>query len=510
MDRIISVWENENNPEEKAVGELIINGNEIEFYSRFSGEIFPSAYIGRYKLKEYKVFTSGYCRTNKYNVVEDTVSHNVLCVLCQNSKFKTGNDIDGIRGFTFHVPELINWIGLKTVVLGGKDSLTASEIPFNSIVIREEKPRIEIYFESKTFESFIRRNPTAITLKKEPRIKVSYDKSVNINTVQEEIECIMQFFGLAIGSISEAKDIRLSIEGEYSSLFLNRDFSYNLQSKKFMDKPRSYLYVLEENLLDYFKKWRNFYYDENYSFLRRIYFSVNNKKDRFSEDIFVEYMRILDGYHTRAYGDEKARNTIKLTIKDVTKIIKEAITTKTGKIIFEENIKKVYPDWKANSAHMEEIANWIASGFVGKTQLSNRLKELDNDNLQIIKKNAPWVEKTGELNKGKNDDELIDLFYKELGDTRNFYSHYKADKCGVFNFNQLYKAINVLKATIISIMFAKMGIEKDMVRKLLMFDDELIWETKYLQEEGEVPFKEPIEIINEMREKNIREYKDEK
>ena len=37
--------------------------------------------------------------------------------------------------------------------------------------------------------------------------------------------------------------------------------------------------------------------------LRRIYFSVNGRKEIFAEDIFVEYMRILDGYHTRISGD---------------------------------------------------------------------------------------------------------------------------------------------------------------------------------------------------------------
>src|SRR5699024_9711067 len=142
---------------------------------------------------------------------------------------------------------------------------------------------------------------TTITIKKEPRIKVVYDKSQEIQAVLNEIECLMQFFGLLIGTVSVASDIRLSIEGQdlKSWLFVNADFSYNTTFIDVINRPRTYLYVIEKELSCYYLNWRKFYFDDTYSLLRRIYFSVNGRKDIFAEDVFVQYMRILDGYHTR-------------------------------------------------------------------------------------------------------------------------------------------------------------------------------------------------------------------
>lgn len=87
---------------------------------------------------------------------------------------------------------------------------------------------------------------TTITIKKNPRISISYDNAQDINTVLFDIECIMQFFGLLIGSVSDVEDIRLSIENQKckSRLYINRDFSYNLRAKNIFDNPRTYYYVL--------------------------------------------------------------------------------------------------------------------------------------------------------------------------------------------------------------------------------------------------------------------------
>lgn len=46
------------------------------------------------------------------------------------------------------------------------------------------------------------------------------------------------------------------------------------------------------------------------------------------------------------------------------------------------------------------------------------------------------------------DEQIVELFYRELGDTRNYYSHYKKDKTGVLDFSQMNDSIRVLKATI--------------------------------------------------------------
>ena len=63
----------------------------------------------------------------------------------------------------------------------------------------------------KTFNSTIMEcgDNTTITIKKNPRISITYDNTQDINTVLFDIECIMQFFGLLIGSVSDVEDICL-------------------------------------------------------------------------------------------------------------------------------------------------------------------------------------------------------------------------------------------------------------------------------------------------------------
>lgn len=221
------------------------------------------------------------------------------------------------------------------------------------------------------------------------------------------------------------------------------------------------------------------------------------KKDIFSEEIFVEYMRILDGYHTRISGDEETRRKIKTALKSSTKEIKKLICTEDGRPLFEKTIKSVIPDWKYNSAHMEQIAGWIASGFLSKTSLSYRIQEIDNQYLQIIKKNAVCIEnlrRDKSIIEGKSEDNLVELYFKELGDTRNYYSHYKLEKTGVLESVQMWDTINVLKATIISIFMRHMGLDIDLIRKILQFDSELNFQTMCLRRDGEYPFAHPSEL----------------
>ena len=88
----------------------------------------------------------------------------------------------------------------------------------------------------------------------------------------------------------------------------------------------------------------------------------------------------------------------------------------------------------------------------------------------------------------------MELYFKELGDTRNYYSHYKLDKSGVLEIGQILTSINVLKATIISILFSHMGMEQDLTRRILEFDEEVSFETKFLRKEYDRPFEHPSRV----------------
>ena len=518
MERHIGVWHKENISQEQEVAELIIDGNHIEFYSRFHDVIFPTTFIGSDGQYRYKVFVNGASKPSSNRLLEYTSSHRVFYVLMQNFEFSKGLEISGIKDFSFSIPELINWLGIKTVTYGctDMDEIAAYEEHIAPIIIKAEDPYIELYFESKTFNSSIVQNDrTSIIIKKEPRIKVVYNQPQEVQVVIDDIQCLMQFFGLLIGSVSVAEDVRLSIDKQdlKSWLFINFDFSYNTMFRDVGDRPRTYLYVIENDLPTYYSNWRGFYFDDTYVLLRRLFFSVNGRKDIFAEDIFVQYMRILDGYHTRISGDESTKKKIRDALKSSTKEIKKLIFNDEGRPLFEEAMKKGVPDWKYNSTHMEEIAEWIAAGYLAKTPLSYRLQELDSKYLSIMQKNSVSIEKSGRNTKrieGKSDAELIQLYFKDLGDTRNYYSHYKLDTNGVLEFNQMLDSIDVLKATIISIFFSHMGMEKELIRKIMAFDNELKWQTMCLRNEADRPFKHPNEVMEVEQKSEEEEMKSEK
>ena len=502
MERHIGTWEKESNKGETDVGELIIDGNHIEFYSRFGDSVFPEAFVGSDGNHSYKVFTHGLALPGKNRIIEYSSSYRVLYVLMQNCSFPNGNDISGIKEFSFAIPELVGWIGLPLVVLSStpEKELAATEIALETITINESNPRIELYTESKSFDDLIRNDNTTVTLKKEPRIRVTYEKAVDVSKLLSDVECIMQFFGLLIGKVSYVNDIRLSIEGQNlkSWLYLNRDFSYNCMSWNFMSKPRTYLYVIEDKIKDLFYNWRNFFSDSQFSMLRRIYFSVNDLREKYMEDVFVEYIRILDGYHTRISGDEDAQKKIRKALKAAQKDIKRQLYTDENRLIFEQTIKKELPEWEFNSSNIEDIAGWIASGYLGRKTLSHRLKELDSD-FHILQENAKHII-------GRNNDEeitdnkqIVETYYKELGDTRNYFSHYKGNTDGVLNFNQINDSIKALKALIISVFCMHMNMDKDLIRKIVAFDSELSWQTQFLIKKGEKAFLHPMEYIKELQ-----------
>lgn len=514
MERHIGTWSREGDDRTTDVGELIIDENIIEFYSRFSTGIFESTYIGSDGDRRYKIFTHGGAAPSNRRTLEYASSHRVYYVLMQNFEFSKGTDISGIKEVSFEIPELLRWIGQKTVDYAFTEdgSVGAVEMWMQPIVIKEADPHIELHYESKTFNSTImNQDDTAITIKNNPRISIEYLGPQDIQRIVDDIECVSEFFGLLVGHVSQVEDIRLTVEGQAlkSWLYINKDFSYNLRTiDSVFERPRTYYYIVKEQLDTYYEAWESFYKDETYSLLRRIYFAANRKKDIFAEEIFIEYMRFLDGYHTRICGDEENKKKIKAELSKATKAIKKLLFTDDGKALFEDVIKVADPDWKSTSKHIEDIAGWIAAGYLGKTQLSNRLQELDKKFLNIISSNAVDVEKhTRDKSKyeSKSDDELTKKYFRDLGDTRNYYSHYKLDETGVLEIQQIIQSISVLKATIITILLTHMGMDADLIRKIMMFDTELSEATQFLRKDGERPFLHPNEIKSESIESECEE-----
>lgn len=435
----------------------------------------------------YKVFTNGSAEYGKYKTLNNVASYKTFYVLKQNCDYKKGLKIEGIKSASFVIPELIDWLAVRTVKWGANEQneIVAIETKFPNIILKESNPKIEIYFEARSslYDSDVD-DRIAFEIKNQPRVRITYDEPSNVEKLHNDIRGIMQFFGLMIGHITDVLDIRLDIQDQdlKSWLYINEDFSYNLRTITAMDKPRTTLKSVEKNIKTYFENWYNFYYDDKFELIRRMYFESNKRKDIYAQDVLVQYVRILEGYHLRITNDEQTASTLDEDIKNM-------IFTDEGKKLFIPIFEKA--GWSFKSKHAKAVASWISSGFLMKTTLSKRLKLLDNEYFNIITKNANEIAKL-EIIPIPIEPEIPKDFdyFQRIADTRNYYSHYKADAKNVLNFTQICNTINVLKALLIMILYTHMGMKKDDARKIIILDDELHFQTRCLHEEGELPDKE--------------------
>lgn len=494
MKRYIGTWtkENEDSPE---VAELIIDGNRIEFYRRDYGEVFPCAFVGSDGEHSYKVFCNGRSGSGRNRTLEQSTSYRAFYVLQQNYGFTKGLDIAGIREVSFIIPEIVDWLGIRTVDVRANENheLIAVECKYPPLVLHNTDPHIEIQYESESFTKYLDVDSrTTFVIKNQPRVFVTYDEPTNIERIQKDIEYLMQFWGLLIGHVSNVEDIRLKIDDQEmrSWLYINRDFSYNLRTRDIMDRPRTSLKRIDAQITEYFSNWYSFCEDEKFEFIRRMYFAGNSRKDIFAEDILVQYVEILEGYHLRISGDEQTSETLKTALKTVEKDIKRLIFSEEGKPLFTAALEKAVPDWKYTSGHATNIAKWISTGYLGKVGLAQRIKELDDDFGSVIAKNALDIIKLSRDNPPTEDDteeKIIDRFYREIVATRNYFSHYKADRKNVLEYRQMNDTINVLKALIIMIFYSHMGMDKEFIRKVIEWDSELHFQTMCLRLDGETP-----------------------
>lgn len=291
MERHIATWTVDGKPDVSAeVGELIIDGNSIEFYSRNCKEVFPCAFVGYDGEHKYKVFTRGQWRTGKYRTIDNAAAYAVTCVLQQNCDFQQGMIIDGIQEASFIIPELVDWLEVPTVQYSATETgeLFAEEINPPPIILHDNNPHIEIQFESESFTKYLDKNDiTTFILKNQPRLFIIYSESCDVNRVLADVRAVMQFFGLMIGHVSDVEDLRLVKENQRCRgwLYINRDYSYNLRTMGMTDQKRTTFGGMNYQVQEFFERWYAFYHDETFSFIRRMYFSANNRKDMFLEDI---------------------------------------------------------------------------------------------------------------------------------------------------------------------------------------------------------------------------------
>ena len=495
MERHIGLWSTECE-QDAEIAELIIDGNSIEFYRRKSTLPVPTAFIGGDGERSYKVFTNGVGESGKNRTLSLASSYKVAYLLMQNCKYEKGMTISNIESFSFVIPELIDWIAENSIEWGATENheIIAAETKKSPIVLKNNNPSIEIYFEAKTsiFDGNID-SRTSFRIENCPRIMIKYETPVTVVEVNRDIQSLMQFFGLLIGHVSDALDIRLDIKNQDMKgwLYINEDFSYNLRTIDFLDKPRTVLKMLKDKICCYFESWYNFYYDDRFELIRRMYFRGNNRKDIFAQDILVQYVRILEGYNLRITGDEEKSAKLENSIKEIEKEIKALIFSDEGKPLFSKALSEVVPEWKYNSSHAGKIASWIARGYLGKKGLSERLKNIDNEFFNIIASNAIDICSLGDDKtyvKDADNGKIVNEFYRQIVATRNYYSHYKTNFENLLNFTQVCNTINVLKALLIMIFYSHMGMEKEDIRKIIIWDSELHFQTMCLRNEEDRPY----------------------
>ena len=494
MKRVIGIWRDVSEREEKCgeVGELIIDGNNLQFYTRFIGKIFRGVFIGKAEnFSTYKVFTDD----DRPRIINDnrsidySYSSNIVFALKDNVNWINWYDDKVIDSFSFSVPELTKWLDVYTIGFGKieNEEMVIYEKTLPSIVLHEKNPFIEIYYESTSMKRMaVDRSKTSAILEKYPKIRVCYEESKDINDIYREIHSIVQFLGLIIGKISTVDDIYLYSrkENKTTQLFFNKDFSYN--SLNYLADINEKNRYLIDKIEYYYKNWRKFHYNSKFDLIRNIYFDVNTKKNICAEDILVAYIRILEGYHIRISNDEENKKDMECAIKECSKKIKQLIFTEEIRLELEAAIQQVKPEWKMNSKHKTTISKWIAQGFVSKKGLTERIKELDQQNFDILRTNSNVVER--QEYEDKSDEEIEEIYFKEIVQTRNYYSHFKLDKTGVLKASQMNPTINALKAIILSIFYKKMGMEKDEIRRQLAFNEELEQQTIHLLREGDYSY----------------------
>lgn len=482
MERLINLC-NIEGKDEKEISELIIDHNYIEFHRRNWYWDLPAEFVGIYNGQRAKVFTDGMSDFQKYKSLEDAYTFKVKYVLIQNNDFEVGREVKGIKSLSFFISELVEWLNVYTVGLHkntqGKQLIIENDV--EEIILNKNTPEIKIVFKtSNSIAESAHKDYNSITLSKLPMIEINYKDEVNIFTVRNDIKTVIRFFSLLIGYSSYIDSIVLKYSNcQTSRLYINEDFSYNKTHGSALEYMRTKYDNQNIDVEKLFGGWYKFCNEEKYKFIIKMFFDNNQNKEYFAEDIIVQYAKILEGYYLRENNEEEKSRNMQKEIEKVGKEIKKLIFTDEGKPIFEQVLEKADIDWKYNSAHAQDIANWIANGYLSRKGLSNKLKELDERFFSVIYHNSKYIRDFDKRN--------IDSWnvYKAIVDTRNYYSHYKADDKGLMNFNQICEAIKCMKALIVMIFYSKMGMPIDSIKKIISIDPEFHMNTMFLKEKKE-------------------------
>ena len=488
MDRIIGQWHNENDTTDE-IAELILQSNSIQFYRRGVGDPLCNTFIGGDSgdSNHFVVYTDGTIPIYENRTLEGAEAYNVKYIIQTTSDEPFDERKTKIRAVKFEFPELPEWIHKKLIECSlQKDGrMIAEDKVLPNITLKEDHPKISIVFESFSYEnSCFTDSFTSVMLSQHPQILIQYEDDTNLETVVNEISTIIQFFCVMIENITGIDDIYLFYgdEKKPDKIYFNKDFSYNTKDCTPTYQHPTTFEDVSESLTKYFSNWYSFCQKSDFDFLRMMYFLENGNSKRYVEDIFVVYVKFLEGYFWRTSGEEEKAAQLGAAVKKSQKEIKKLIfTNEEGKSVFEKVIEEAGIGWPYDANHANKISEWIAKGFLGRISLNEILYELDSQCSEILRHNAKYILRTFD-NPDQPSDESTRAFIKAIVVTRNYYSHFKASSDGILTASQIYETNHCLKAMIINIFCQNMGIDEKLIRNILGRDRELCMQTHFLIE----------------------------
>lgn len=451
--------------DDNSIGHLSIKENEIMFNIEGTGDIFARNFIGYSEGKTFKVFTYGQQELDSTGCFY-RVSKACLYIGDNYAYDKDDNIINGIESFSFEIPELVDWLKIPSVEFGILDDKTPiiHELETPIISLKDEKVKVYIKYENSNLWEGIS-NINEMTLRKKPRIFVEFEKTQNDTMVVNYIRILTRFFSMLIGKVSSAIDIRLSLKSEKTSvwLFINEDFSVNNEVNLYSISYRTTYQEVSEQLKIWFETWYDFSNDSSFMFLQNYFFSSCSKKHWMIEELFLTYVKFIEGYDLRISQDEKKAESLYESLVDVMKS--------------HDIIKILLPEFKkvgSKSKYKEkDIARWISNGFFERVKLDARIKRIDERFFKIISSNSSNVIE------GISSNDL----YEKIAKTRNYYSHFKPDSEGILDMKEIYNLIPVMKFMITIILLSHMGLDNDKIESIIIKDD-VFWSfTKHLRKE---------------------------
>lgn len=347
-------------------------------------------------------------------------------------------DNEIISEVKFNISNLYWWLG---------DSGLSEED--GKFIVRND---IEIMGKSIFIETFPYRDEELGTIETIPMINIKYDKPVSLKIVEQDISSISKFFAILIGRIDSIQDIvlRLGSNDYLIGYFTAANNTHMTEYNYYSTFRRTSYKHLNKSLSEYYLYWCEFY--KKYYIVLEHYFNLHISIPLTIEDMFTSWCNIYDGYSIhKNETDLKAEELEKCIVN----YLKENDSLENG---FKEILNSL-----GSKYDRKQIGRWFKNGYTLRKSFGVRLKEIFDDNFDILLKNI-------EEFKFKSNAEAIKI-YIYINNTRNYYTHLKELKKEILTINQMVQFNRIAKCTFISILLTGIGFEKYEIFELLKRDD---------------------------------------